>query len=84
MKDKLKYVAIGKTKLIVKKEGEEVEYSWLDVKSITLNRFWSLYKLKIKDEDEIYFTPFGMTWWLTGDNSDMGVIINKMKRELSI
>ncbi|MBX2968669.1 MAG: hypothetical protein KF803_04815 [Cyclobacteriaceae bacterium] len=84
IKDKLKYVAIGKTKLIVKKGGEEIEYSWLDVESISLDRFWGLYELKLKNENIIYFTPYGTVWWLTGDNSDMGAIINKMKKELQL
>lgn len=84
IKDKLKYVAIGKSKVIIKKNGQEIEYNWLDVETINLNRFYGLYKLKIKNEDVVYFTPYGMTTWLTGDNSDMGVIINKMKRELQI
>jgi hypothetical protein len=83
-RDKLKYVAIGKSKVIIKKDGQEIEYNWLDVERIKLNRFLGLYKLKIKNEDEIYFTPYGMTTWLTGDDSDMGVIINRMKRELQI
>ena len=84
MKDKLKYVAIGKSKVIIKKNGQEIEYNWLDVETINLNRFFGLYKLKIRNEDAVYFTPYGMTTWLTGDNSDMGVIINKMKSELQI
>lgn len=84
MKNKLKYVAIGKSKLIIKKNGQEIEYNWLDVEKINLNRFFGLYRLKVKNEDVVYFTPYGMTTWLTGDNSDMGVIINKMKKELQI
>jgi len=84
IKNKLKYVAIGKSKVIIKKNGQEIEYNWLDVEKIKLNHFFGLYELKIKNEDVVYFTPYGMTTWLTGDNSDMGVIINKMKRELQI
>ncbi len=84
MKNKLKYVLIGKSKLIIKNNGQETEYNWLDVETISLNRIFGLYKLKIKNEDAVYFTPYGMTTWLTGDNSDMGVIINKMKKELQI
>jgi hypothetical protein len=38
IKDKLKFVAIGKTKVIIKKNGMEIEYTWLDVEEITLNR----------------------------------------------
>jgi hypothetical protein len=84
VKDKLKYVAIGKIKIIIKKKGKAIEHGWLDVESITLNRFWGLYNLKIKGEAEIYFTAYGLVTWLTGDESDMGVIINKMKKELQI
>ena len=82
--NKLRYVAIGKSKIIIRKKGQEVEYNWLDVERLTLNRFFGLYKLTIKNEDAIYFTPYGTTTWLTGDDSDMGVIINKMKSELQI
>lgn len=81
---KLKYVAIGRIRLIVEEDGQEIEYSWLDVEQITLYRFWKIYKLKLKEKEEIYFTPYGVVTLLTGDESDMGVIINKMKRELSI
>lgn len=84
MKDKLKYVAIGKSKVIIRKDGREIEHNWLDVEAINLNRFLGLYKLKIKNEDAVYFTPYGRTTWLTGDDSDMGVIIYKMKKELQI
>jgi len=84
VKNKLKYVAVGKIKIIVKKNEKEIEYSWLDVESIILNRFWGLYNLKIKGEEEIYFTAYGLVTWLMGDESDMGVIINKMKKELQI
>ena len=84
IKDKLRYVAIGKSRLIINRNGKEIEYTWLDVESIELNRFFRLYKLKIKNEDVVYFTPYGLTTWLTGDESDMGVIINKMKNELQI
>lgn len=82
--EKLKYVAIGKSKIVVKRKGKEVEYTWLDVEKISLNRFLSLYRLKLKNGDEIYFTPYGVTTWLTGDDSDMGVIIQKMKNDLQI
>ena len=84
VKDKLKYVAISKMKIIVKRHNKEIEYSWLDVEIIELNRFWGLYYLKLKNEDELYFTPYGMTTWLTGDESEMGTIIDKMKKELNI
>ena len=82
--EKLKYVAIGKAKVIVKVRGKEAEYTWLDVEEISLNRFLALYRLKMKNEEVFYFTPYGSTTWLTGDDSDMGVIIQKMKNELQI
>ncbi|MDZ7646080.1 MAG: hypothetical protein U5K54_02250 [Cytophagales bacterium] len=84
IRNKLRYVAIGISKVIIKKKGHEIEYNWLDVEKISLNHFFGLYELKIKNEELVYFTPYGMTTWLTGDSSDMGVIINKMKRELQI
>ncbi len=83
-RDKLRYVAIGKSKIIIRRDGKEMEYNWLDVESISLDRFLGLYELKMKNEEEIYFTPYGFTTWLTGDDSDMGVIINKNKRDLQL
>lgn len=84
IKDKLRYVAIGKSKLIVRKNRKEFEYNWLDVEYIRLNRFLALYKVKMKSEESFYFTSYGMVTWLMGDNSDMGAIIERMKRELSL
>jgi hypothetical protein len=84
LKDKLKFVIIGKSAVIVKVDGKEKEYRWLDVEQINLNRFFGVYKMKIKNEDVIYFTAYGFVSWLFGDLSDMGEIINKMKRELDI
>jgi hypothetical protein len=81
---KLKYVAIGKMEVVIKEHGREVAYNWLSVERISLNRFFRLYKLKIKDQDTIYFTPYGSVTWLFGDDSEMGAIINKMKRDLKI
>jgi hypothetical protein len=84
VKDKLKFVAIGKTNLIVRTKGLEKTYNWLDVEEITLKPTLGIYKLKMKDEASIYFTAYGTVSWLTGDLSDMGVIISKMKSELDI
>src|SRR5689334_23484442 len=36
LKDKIKFVAIGKTRLIVKEGGKDVEYNWFDVERISL------------------------------------------------
>lgn len=83
-KEKLKFVTIGKTLVIVKFDDQAKEYNWLDVEAISLNRFFGVYKLKIKNEDIVYFTAYGIVTWLFGDLSDMGEIINKMKRELDI
>ena len=84
IKDKLKFVIVGKTKLIVKEKKQVREYSWLDVEQIKLIRFLKLYKLKLKDEEAFYFTAYGVVSMWVGDLSDMGVIIEKMKKELSI
>src|SRR5687767_5083033 len=43
IKDKLRFVVIGKTKLIVKDGKQTKEYSWLDVEQIKLIRFLRLY-----------------------------------------
>jgi amino acid permease len=83
-RDKWKIVAIGKTKIVIDENNGETEYGWLDVEYIHLDRFLRYYTLKIKGRDEILFTPYGFVNIFTGDESDMGVIINKMKKELSI
>ena len=84
IKDKLKFVIIGKTKLIVKESKQVKQYNWLDVEQIKLIRFLKLYKLKLKGEEVFYFTAYGAVSLWFGDLSDMGVIIEKMKKELSI
>lgn len=83
-KDKWKIVAIGRSKIVIDDNKGETEYGWLDVEYISLNRVPKFYTLKLKGRDEILFTPYGFVNIITGDESDMGVIINKMKRELSI
>ena len=80
LKDKWRIVAISKTKIIIDENKEEKEFNWQDVESISLNRFIGCYKLKIKNRDEIFFTPYGLINPFTGDQSDMGQIINKYKK----
>jgi hypothetical protein len=84
MKDKFKFVIIGKPKLIVKDGEHSIEYGWLDVEQIKLIHFFKLYKLKLKDEDPLYFATYGFVSLLTGDTSEMGALIEKMKKELAI
>jgi hypothetical protein len=84
MKDKFKFVIIGKTKLIVKEGKHSKEYGWLDVEQISLIYILKLYKLKLKDEDPLYFAAYGFVSLLTGDTSEMGAVIQKMKKELEI
>jgi|JI9StandDraft_2_1071091.scaffolds.fasta_scaffold53942_5 cell division protein FtsL len=81
---KLRQVAVSRMKLLVEEEGIEKEYSWLDVEFIDLNQFTRLYELKIKNKDSIYFLPYGHVSLLMGDQSEMGDIINKHKKDLSI
>ena len=84
MKSKYRIVAISRGDITVDENKSEVEYPWLDVENIELNRLIGLYKLKLKGRDTIYFTPYGFVWWLAGDQSEMGQIISKKKKELDI
>ncbi len=81
---KLRQVAVGRMKLLVQEKGIEKEYSWLDVEFINLNRFLRLYELKLKGKDSLYFLSYGHVSLLMGDLSEMGDIINKHKKDLSI
>jgi len=83
-RSKWKIVALNRMRVVVGEGKWEKEYTWLDVKSISLNRFLGVYKLKLKNGEEIFFTAYGRTYLLTGDSSEMGVIIDKMKRDLSL
>jgi hypothetical protein len=81
---KLRQVAIGRMKLLIQENGVEKEYTWLDVEFIDLNRFTRLYELKLKGKDSIYFLSYGRVSLLMGDSSEMGDIIKKHKKDLSI
>lgn len=83
-KNRIKFVSIGKTKLVVKQNNEQREYSWLDVESIVLDRVFGVYTLHLKNEKPIYFPTYEGTTWFFGDQSEMGAIIAKMKKELDI
>lgn len=85
MKPKWKIVALNRMKIVVCVGKDEKEYNWLDVRSIDLNRITSVYTLNLKTGHEIYFTAYGKVLFPWGeDTSEMGVIINKMKRDLCI
>ncbi|MEQ8534676.1 MAG: hypothetical protein RIB86_22680 [Imperialibacter sp.] len=77
-------MCIGKSKILIADHRKEYEYTWLDVEEISLDRFFCIYKLKIKEKPHIYFSSYGAVTWLFGDVSDMGMIIEKMKRELDL
>ncbi|MEQ8811259.1 MAG: hypothetical protein RIE59_19465 [Imperialibacter sp.] len=81
---KFKIVCIGKSKILIADHRKEYEYTWLDVEEISLDRFFGIYKLKIREKPHIYFSSYGAVTWLFGDVSDMGMIIEKMKRELDL
>jgi hypothetical protein len=78
-------VAIGKMKIVIEeKNGIDQEYSWLDVEYISLDRILGYYTLKLKNRNEILFTPYGFITIFFGDQSDMGYIIKRMKKDLNI
>lgn len=84
LKGNYKIVCISRNRILVEENKEDVEYNWLDVEFIHLDRFLRIYSLKLKEQKVFYFTPYGWTSWLDGDTSEMGQIINKMKAELDI
>ena len=84
LKDKYRNICIGRNKITIDENKTETEYGWLDVESINLDRFLGLYHLKLKGRETILFTSYGTVTWLTGDTSEMGQIIEKMKSELDI
>lgn len=81
---KWKIVALNRMRIVVGTGKAEKEYSWLEVDSISLSRLMSIYTLHMKNGDEILFTAYGRTNLFTGDTSEMGDIINKMKRDLNL
>lgn len=83
-KSKWKIVALNRLRIVVGTGKAEKEYSWSDVESISLSRMLGIYTLHIKNGEEILFSAYGQTNVFTGDTSEMGVIINKMKRDLSL
>ncbi|MCB0496279.1 MAG: hypothetical protein KDC79_09095 [Cyclobacteriaceae bacterium] len=70
--------------LFVDEQNKVNEYTWLDVEWIEFNRFVGLYSLKLKSRKAILFTPYGTTWWIFGDMSEMGQIIERKKKELQL
>lgn len=85
LKPKWKIVALNRMRIVVGVGKDEKEYSWLDVKSIDFNGLTNVYTLNLKTGQEIYFTAYRkVLFFWAEDTSEMGAIINKMKRDLSI
>ena len=85
LKPMWKIVALNRMRIVVGVGKDEEEYSWLDVKSIDFNGLTSVYTLNLKTGQEIYFTAYrNVLFFWAEDTSEMGAIINKMKRDLSI
>jgi hypothetical protein len=80
----LRFVTLGRAEIFIRIKGKDEKFDWMDVEEISLNRFFGLYYLKIKGMDAVYFTPYGGVTWFFGDLSDMGALIDKMKRDLDI
>ncbi len=80
----LRFVTLGRTEIFIRIKGNDQKFDWMDVEEISLNRLFGLYHLKIKDMDAVYFTPYGRVTWFFGDQSEMGALIDKMKRDLDI
>lgn len=87
--DKIKRVAVGKNKIVVRDGQQNLRFEWDEVKSLRIVPFFNLYKMKIKGKrNSIYFFPaknidpaFGL---LARDTSKMGAIVEKRKKEYGI
>lgn len=85
----LKRVAVGKHKIVVMQRKNKIEFRWPEVKSIRLLPFFNLYKIVLKEDNQIiYFFPSKNIEpaydLLAQDTSKMGSIVSKRKRELGI
>lgn len=88
IKDKFAVVEIGNQTITIKHNGDVKTFQWLEIESISQFQFIfpPLYSLKIKDQTiwfntELKFISVG---GYTTDNSEMGNLIRKKKRELDI
>jgi len=89
LSDKIRRVAVGKNKIVIIEGDKNIRFSWPEVKSLEIVPFFNLYKLKLKGKKgSIYFFPshnidpaFGLS---TRDNSKMGGIVQKRKKELGL
>lgn len=87
--EKVKRVAIGKNKIIIMEGRRNRRFAWPEVKSLRMVPFFNLYKLRLKGtKKSIYFFPskhidpdLGL---LLKDNSKMGSIVEKRKKEFHI
>lgn len=87
--DRMKRVAVGKNKIIIREGDKNVRFDWPEIKSLEIIPFLNLYKLKVKGKKKsIYFFPsqnidpaFGL---LSKDTSRMGNILQKKKKEFGI
>jgi|ADGO01.1.fsa_nt_gi hypothetical protein len=56
--DKIKRVAVGKNKIVVRDGQQNLRFEWDEVKSLRIVPFFNLYKMKIKGKrNSIYFFP---------------------------
>lgn len=88
IKGKFAVVEIGNQTITIKQNGEVKTFQWLEIDSISQFQFIfpPLYSLKIKDQTIWFNTEpkFVSVGGYTTDKSDMGNLIRKKKRELSL
>jgi len=88
IKDKFAVVEIGNQIITIKHNGDVKTFQWLEIESISQFQFIfpPLYSLKIKDQTIWFNTEpkFISVGGYTTDNSEMGNLIRKKKRELDI
>jgi hypothetical protein len=87
-KDKFAVVEIGNQTITIKHNGDVKTFQWLEIESISQFQFIfpPLYSLKIKDQTIWFNTEpkFISVGGYTTENSEMGNLIRKKKRELDI
>src|SRR6218665_1413944 len=90
IKDRFAIVELGNQNIKIKTGTDIKTVSWLDVEKIDLIQFVypPLYSLTIKDSNEaIWFNTLPQYFSINGfilDNSEMGDLIKKKKKELGI
>ncbi|WP_339867639.1 hypothetical protein [uncultured Algoriphagus sp.] len=90
IKDKFAVVEIGNQTITIKQNGKVNTFQWMEIESVSQFQFVfpPLYKLTIKDNEKTVWFNTEPNYTSIGgystDNSEMGNLIKKKKRELSL